>query len=383
MSGLKLSGVQVGKRIIYDQIRFLGLDCANSYVKMVGDFGSMVYPNTIKDLDARQKEIFMMEAEHKQYHNLKTDKIVFTFEGSDYIIGTARKDSIESLDKDFDRHSKDNFRKNFILAVARVAKNGDNFVICSGLPSDSFMVKKNRDSFARLHGTYTIERSGVPVTFKISYIHVELEPRGTYLNTIYQLEGDKITAKNLEIKNAKYVGILDVGYGTTDYAEFIKGSDGMVTLGDTKGINIAMSDGYTKLRANLSKDYPTIMKKPLIEIENDLRIEGMIQPSGAVIPKEVLDVEVKKAFEDVAETIIKELKTQIQTDTLNYLIFTGGAMVTLKNYFKNGLEGNYTAVSIKDAQISNAKGYLLRIYMLEKTGQLQTIITNLKEGENE
>ena len=376
---LDLGAVQVGSKKIHDQIRLLGLDCANSYVKMSGDFGELVYPNTVKTLNAKEKKLYIRETGVKKLEHKDTDEIIFTYEDRDYLIGTADRDSVESLDRDFDRHSKDNYKRNFILAVSRIANNGDNFIVCTGVPSFQFTDDEVVDSFKRLHGTYTVKRDGVDVTFKISYVYVELEPRGTYLSTVYELEDHKVFVKNKDILESKYVGILDSGYGTTDYAGFVKDSRGHVKLENVESVKFAMSDAYAKLKANLFVDYQTIDKMPLIEIEKELRVEKMLQPSGVVIPKEDLDAEVKKAFEETAENILKDLKSKVDTDSLNYLIYTGGGMVTLKDYFKEGLDGNFITASVKEPQIANARGYLIRLYILNKVGQLQELIN---EGGN-
>lgn len=385
MVNLKLSPVLVGIEKVFDQIRYIGLDVANSYVKISGiDFKTITYANTIKYLNQLDKKLFIKESERRPFDRLATDEIVFTYEGKDYLIGTTDKDSIQSLDKNLNRHASDEYKRNFILALARIAKSGDNFVVCTGVPSSYFNDEKIEESIQDIAGDYTVERNGVPVVFRITYIYVELEPRGTYLNTIYRLEDEKIFIKNKEISESKYVGILDIGFGTSDLAVFYRDNNKRVKLsGQPETLKTALSDAYLNLKENLSLKYPSIKNMPLIEIENELRMRGYIQPAGAPIPPEVLAKEVDVAFGTVAQNLISELKSAESTDNLNYMIFTGGGFLALKKHFKSKIEGEYRKIEIKSAQTSNSQGYLIRLYMLDKARKLNGLIKeSLGNGGN-
>jgi hypothetical protein len=376
MKSLKLPPVLVGEEKVFDQIRFVGLDVANSYVKIeTTDQETVVYANTVKYLNESDKRLFMKEMDRKKLEELETDEIVFTYENKSYLIGTTDRDSIQGLDKNLNRHAGDSYKRSFLLSLARIANNGDNFVICTGVPSSYYNDNEVEESLQELVGNYSIDRNDIPVTFRVSFVHVELEPRGTYLSTIYKLENEKIYVKSNEIKDAKYTGVLDLGFGTSDLALFMKDSHGRVRLAkQPETLKTALSDAYQNLKENLKNKYKSISGMPIIELESELRRTGIIQPAGAPIPREILDKEVTEAFGMVAQNIISELKSAEQTDGLNYLIFTGGGMLALQPYLKNRIEGPYQKIMIKGAQTANAKGYLIKLYMLDKSGKLKELI---------
>lgn len=345
--------------------RIIGLDIANSYVKMTSESGTITYPNTTKLLSEQQKKLIESEGRGGDVFTYVEDSGI----QNHYQIGLTDKDVISSSSTSKDRYRSEQFRREFILALARIAQNGEVFAVVTGLPSSDYLDETNKLALKELAGrTYMVLVNGNPISFTISHVFVELQPRGTYLSASYQIINGQVFVKNEELATAKYVGVVDIGWGTTDFALLTE--DGFIH--EKVGISHAMSNAYELLKENLLEEYSALRDVPLIELEAEIRKKGTIWAGEGNIPKDVIERELTRAFAATANDIISKLKNAVNLDQLNIAVFTGGGVIALREHLRGKIDGTSRKVMVSNAQEANSEGYYIRGVLVKQQGGLNS-----------
>lgn len=342
--------------------RLVGLDVANAYVKLTTGEGTEVYPNTTKLLSAEDKRVLESEGNHAEKVYTYTDDNGIS---NMYKIGLTELGVTSSFGKSDDRYRSEQFKKEFVLALAKIAQKNDVFVVVTGLPSEDYVEESNKAALKEFaNRTYSVLVDGVAVNFSISHVFVELQPRGTYLSSVYDIENGQLALKNKELTDVKYVAVVDVGWGTTDVALMTR--NGQLT--GKFGFAYGMSDAYQLLKDNLISDFKSLKKIPLIEIEAEIREHGELYAGGKLIDKERIVKELDKAFNATAIQIMSNIKNAISLDDLNVCIFTGGGVVALREQLRDKISGEYKKLIANNPQTSNSKGYFIRGLLIKQSG---------------
>jgi plasmid segregation protein ParM len=226
-----------------------------------------------------------------------------------------------------------------------VQGDSEEFNVVTGLPPSYYlafkdelaeMVKGNHSIIINTDGT---DRKKTIVVDKVKIIP---QPLGTLFQKLFNQSGvleDKDMARSR-------IGIIDVGFRTTDFAvadklEYIDKMSYSTATG--------MSNAYGLVSEHLRNQF-RIYKE-------NFELDEIIQEAKIKIAGKVHDLtQVKKeAFEQVAAKILTEMNSIWDRRELDLIFVSGGGGKALADYLLPELE---TAVLIEDSQIANVHGYL-------------------------
>ena len=221
-----------------------------------------------------------------------------------------------------------------------------NYNIVTGLPVGYFTeTKQALTQLYKGRQTITLKRNQNPVqdyTLMVNEVKVLPEPFGSLFDLILDYSGN-IVDENLA---ASKVGIIDVGFRTTDYIVV----DNLENIDRLSGSSTtALSTAYVLISELLKEEFK--ISKPIYQLDQIVR-SGSIRISGKTYNLE----EIKKhAFGVVAEKLITEINS-LWTNKweLDMVFITGGGGVALAEYLMPHFENSLLT---KEAQFANVYGF--------------------------
>lgn len=315
----------------------IGLDVANSSVKIKTPLASDVYLNTVRELKP-----YEMDGIDNGY------QIIYEYEGKMYLVGEPYGDS--SSGRGHDRYRDPQFQLETILALAKHTREGQIFKLTIGLPAEDHKRKQCHDDLRSfLEGkTYTVKIQGKEKTFTIEKLHILLQPLGSLMYRIYDENGR--TRPKLDVEKSMKILVIDVGYGTTDVVEVIN----MKPM-KYHGIDIGMMTAINDLRDFIIRDYPEITGLPLgLELDALIRDNNAISVGGGSYNI----VEQKfEAFQKTTVQLMHKIKSfgYVLAD-YDKVLFTGGSVTALAENLAPYTKG-MNASRLAEGQKANAVGF--------------------------
>jgi len=190
----------------------------------------------------------------------------------------------------------------------------NNFKVVTGLPpSRMHIADRLIDTVMNSNMVKIIDNNKVKeIEINVKEMEVVPQPLGTYWTNILDSWGN---IKNVERKD-KNIGIVDVGFATTDLAtidssEFVNEK--------SRTISIGLSDAYKEISQILS------IKYELPEKANHTLDEAIINKK-IMISGEIIDIsnEIDEVFEKLASNICAEINSTWMVNNYDELILTGG-----------------------------------------------------------
>lgn len=254
--------------------------------------------------------------------------------------------------------SKDQFDvedlKIFITAaVGLVNPDNEPVDLCVGLPFSYYIQKKDelKEGLKNVNSNMKYER--IEGVRKTSFNSIFCFPQGAgvYYSTIYDLDGN---IKDFA-QATKSVGIIDVGYRTTDFLVMGKGRNGISLKESLSGSleEEGMNKAYQMVESSVSE---TVGKEiGLVKVEKAiLWFDSQLEHKGDdidITPYEEI------SYTDLSERISSKIKLKWgeEEDSLNSIIIAGGGGQTLypvlgKKFEQSELE--------EDPSFANCRGYL-------------------------
>ena len=312
----------------------------------------------VKATDGKQKYLFpsvVGEAREIRYKtglntNSILDNLIVEVDNDKYFVGDLairQSDLIQSTISEKRINSIEN-RILFLTAFALLDGVGtgvSRFNLVTGLPVDEYLEYKNT-LMKQLQSDHVVKfinngKSNNKL-IEIERCKVIPQPFGTVFNQLLDKYGN-IQDKELASMN---IGIIDVGFRTTDYAvanklEFV---DKLSSSSTT-----ALSTAYKLISRKLKEHYD--INKPIHQLDSIIR-NGSFTYNGKEI--DITDL-IDKAFSLTVENIISEINTLWpEIWEMDKIFITGGGGLALGDYFKSYLD-NYTIIS--EGQFSNVEGY--------------------------
>lgn len=325
-------------------VRVVGIEAANSYVKIRSAKGSTVYLNTLRALSGKEEEL---RIDITDKNESRPDKMVFGYEGKSYVVADPLYSSLSTA-RDEDRYSNPNYKLAMLLGIAQHVENGDRVFVITGVPGNHYKNEVvERTIREQLFGVHTVIVNGEPRKFQIVDVKSILQPMGTIYSLIANEDGT-YTEHGEELMSSRKKIVIDIGFGSTDVAKLDE-----MTLIDYYTVNVSMVDVYKYVldRLNLTG------KLGLLEVEQLLRKGEVIRYGGRTFDN-CFEVH-KEALEVVANNIMSEIKANETLSSFDFVVFSGGGVEALYNPLKPHLVGVPNAVKVGDAQTANAEGYYL------------------------
>ncbi|WP_067924101.1 ParM/StbA family protein [Alicyclobacillus shizuokensis] len=299
--------------------------------------------------------------------------IVTTSEGT-YFVGEnantkteGRSNRTQESDRANDPISRILFKTGIALGVPDEEGEYDVFVV-TGLPNRDYdsVVKENLEKFLSEPYEITFHLGGKDITKKINFVGCVIlrQPEGSILNNTFSFTPDyketgSLLAYNPSIK--EFVGIIDIGHFTTDYALF---QDGFLVPSDkTCGSSEAAHLVYSRLRVELMSKFRNEYGMRYEPTDKDLDRavrQRKVQFNGV---DHDVTAEVDACVQEVAATIAKDVFEAWgpEATRLDQILLTGGGA----HLFEEALANEFAARKIQpftiipNPQFGNTVGYYM------------------------
>lgn len=327
--------------------RVIGLDVANSTLKVWTDELNIKYINTIKEVN-----------DAGLVYSFKADYQMFVYNKKIYEVGLTS--ATGSGGRVISRYGSEEYTMEALIAIASCLKElgskGKNQIlrIVTGVPSS--LAKNDKITGLikeKLIGKHEIKavtfEDVVPIEFEIAEVVVVPQPLGTMYDYVYDDEAEELSEKLLDQRAI----VVDIGWGTTDIAILES-----ARVRSTFSFDIGTSDYIMALQEDVATNMPEANIFSLSPHELDFKlIESNIveTPFGKFNLTEYVEKHKKEQSKRVYQEI---MGLGLEFNKFYKIILTGGGALLYEDNLKEFFDD--PRVLIKDnAVMSNCKGFWL------------------------
>lgn len=266
------------------------------------------------------------------------------YEGEEYFVGEnaiiQSENPYRALSTDRTKDIVTNIM--FLTSLALLSnKPVEQFVVVTGLPVKDFTLYKDL-YVEKFVGIHEIVVNGEPKTLMVDKVIVVPQPYGTYVSQLWKEDGDFD-----EEFASDHVGILDIGFGTSDFIQVNK-------YQYLEKFSSTSANGISSVYREISNFLTTThgIKKEQFELEDIIR-SGKMKIRGGVID---LSEEIAAAKRSLAKKIAVEIKSSwTNFMEIGMILITGGGGAFLFEELKELLGDDILLV--KNPQTANVVGY--------------------------
>lgn len=265
-------------------------------------------------------------------------------------------------DRANDTFSKVLFQTGIGMAVPHETGEFDVFLV-TGLPNKDFelSIKDNLEEFLNKPFTISFPVSGgeqITKTINIVGLEIMRQPEGavTYNQFTFSPEDFLIPSENAK----NFIGIIDCGHFTTDYALF---RDGVIMEDDiTSNSTVAVNDVYKRLRKQLTIKFDKLGYTEYQAEEEDLD-HAVLTGKVDYVEEHDVAAEVEDCVTKVAKIIAKDILDAWgnETNRVQTILLSGGGSSlfaeALKSEFAERKKRQFEVLEM--AQFSNVLGYYM------------------------
>lgn len=331
----------------------IGLDHGNGHIKGVSDLKEVQSMSAFAPINAFGEGI---AGERSKKHDVK-EYVVKDLEQEPYLWGP---DVWKSTNLHHSYTKQDRYRQKFYkqltkIALAELANNGEKTVECivvTGCPTqeaNTSLVKTLEDL---LLGDHVVSVNGHNILIEVKEVKVLPQPIGTVMDVYIDNQGF-VSDESYE---EDYVGIIDIGSGTTDL-------DGIKELNrqpdDTDTISLGMNDAYKNIAKKIKADHPDEAAGVTWEsVEYQIRSNDE-QGTYVFSKRKTIDISdlIDKVFSELADELIGKIAASWPSRSkFDKLLLTGGGaeIKPLVKAFKSW-ESDITVIG--NSQMANARGF--------------------------
>lgn len=323
-------------------VRNIGIDLGFGFVKATNGDLDIIFPSVVgagTDLTYRSELTTYVEP---------IENMAVSIDGKRYFVGDLAIRQSEILSRSMsDHHPQEKNTKVLLLTTLALYCEGENaeFNVVTGLPPGYYL--SNKDSLSDLvKGTHTVYLNVDGVDQKkviaVNKVKIIPQPLGTLFDRIFD---DKGAIKDKELAKSK-VGIIDIGFRTTDFAVVDK-LEYIDKLSYTK--TTAMSNVYAIISEYLHNRFRMYRE--------DYDLEEIVQRAQIKLDGEVYSLEdiKKEAYEELTAKILTELNSIWDKRTLDAVLLSGGGGSALAPLLLPELK---IATLVENSQTANVRGYL-------------------------
>ena len=321
--------------------RYIGLDTGYGFVKVMDGREGFILPSVVGDGSTESSERFGTR------HPDPVDDIRLTLAGSTYYVGSlaVRRSGMAHRGLTDTRDEGNVLR---ILALAGLSlfcqQPVNSFSIVTGLPPGRMHLRDR--VLATLKGQHVIGRPGragsEELVINISDLEVVPQPLGTYWSQVLNNRGH-INESNPLLEGS--VGILDIGYRTTDLVTIQTGEYAPEV---SRTIPIGFSKAYIQV-ANAIAALHRVEREP--HTLDESMMSGVISLAGAAVDISPL---VREAYESLATKLLVELRAFWEVTDYDTVLLTGGGGQALSPYLLPQIRQGRL---IENAPTANSLGY--------------------------
>ncbi|SHF87808.1 plasmid segregation actin-type ATPase ParM [Caldanaerobius fijiensis DSM 17918] len=334
----------------------IGLDLGYGYVKGINEKGKrVIFPSLVSmGHDRSLSKLFQNSA------NIMDNLHVSISDGretQEYFVGELARNESKTASFVFDENkiNHPNTRVLLATACALLMPDDDSPVhIVTGLPLEQYMHGKEEflemlKSFKAIVSIADINRSWI-----VKFDKVTLFPQAA--GAVYYSMWDNISRYLAE---GGYIGLIDIGFKTTDYIVFKLGKKILLQNEMSNTINTGMSDLYDIVGQLFSKK---------TGVMPDTRVAMEIVENGGIMhygKKVDMSKEIQMAKEEVARIIKNRIKMSWSDEMsmFNTVFLAGGGAKELEEHL---MDIYPRTVLVNDPQMANARGFLKVAEIQEK-----------------
>ncbi len=328
----------------------IAIDIGYGFVKGMNEKGEIIRFPSVVAVDRSEKMRTLLNRNNEDYSvniwptgELDKSKL--------YLVGDAAMVGGSGV-RTWEERAIDNSNLEILIATAASLLTGDEPIdLVVGLPLTYYRTQKEEviSLLSDLDLSVIVEgRDRKRV--KINSVYVFPQGAGAYYAACLTIDGE---VKNPHLINSP-VGLVDIGYRTTDILVMSKGKRGLIPREELSGgIDLGMKYAYQIIQ----NDVEDIIKKPL----DLLTIEKAIfWENSSLLHKGVeysLEEFEKLAYEELADQLTARIKIKWgdEIDSLQAVIIAGGGGEVLAPYMKNNFS---TLISMDKAAFANVEGFL-------------------------
>lgn len=304
----------------------IGLDVGYGYTKAVSPERIVSFPSLVGVVGG---DLFQLDG--RSVSRIR-------FDGREYVCGEAAlKHSILSVEvRNRDFVNSDIYRVLTLWALAELKVERASAVF--GLPVGHYAQLKPQ--VLKYGGVCEFEVNGAPVRAVLEVLEVVPQPAGTVFDLLLNRLGEPTSEEFLD----KSVGVIDVGYFTTD---LIVLEDLEFVTSKSQGCDLGISVLLESIRCELERAFKTSFA--LREVERVVR-KGAVRIEGAEHP-----VELEGHLRDFAQGVLSFVRNAWgDPRKLDVVILTGGGAELLYGLLKEEIPHLRT---VSSPVFSNARGF--------------------------
>ncbi|MCC3750099.1 MAG: ParM/StbA family protein [Halorhodospira halophila] len=321
--------------------RCIGLDMGYGFIKIDDGREGHVFPSVVGEGESGMP-MSLGVAQRSGSSELR-----ITYGGKSYLLGdyAIRHSRLAHRGLSPTRAEGDDLKILFLGALSLYARETvNNFHVVTGLPPGRMHMAD--DLVRQLRGDHEVIRHVGPSRFGVSIrlenIEVVPQPVGSFwaevLDDRGQIRGDH------PLLNGR-VGIMDIGFRTSDFATVI---DGEYSPGFCKTVPLGISFGYEEIAQELSTQYGLEREQYTLD---EAIIQGQVNVNGR--PVDIVELR-DRIFGDIATKLLVEARSMWQIQEYDHIIITGGGGRVLERYLRPELSQAQLA---QDSVTANARGY--------------------------
>lgn len=330
-----------------DITRIIGLDVANSTLKIWTNELNLKYVNTIRQIN-----------DAGLVYSFKTDYQMYVYDKQVYEVGLLS--ATGSGGRGVSRYGSENFKIEALIGITSCLKELPNFVehevlrIVTGVPSNlaknQKVINQIKNLLTGIHEVKSVTWDSVrPITFEIREVIVVPQPLGTMYDYVYDPEIDSLNEKLL---NQRAI-VIDIGWGTTDIAILET-----ARVRSTFSFNIGTSDYISDIQEDVNNTLPEASIFSLAPHELD---EAILESPIVETPFGEFDlsdyIEKWKKYE--AKRVYQEVMgLGLEFNKFYKIILTGGGSLLYENYLRELFDDPRLLIQ-DNAVMANSRGFWL------------------------
>ncbi|BCJ86283.1 ParM/StbA family protein [Effusibacillus dendaii] len=231
-----------------------------------------------------------------------------------------------------------------LASLIREKEGTFEVLVVTGCPSWEKGTKREEKLAQVFKGQHTIQMNGREKIINVKECKVLPQPIGSILDLYMDEEGN---VDRDEI-GTSYIGIIDIGYGTTD----CDGIDSLKAIPDDRiTIPVGVYDIYQRLSDYINSVNPDAYATPR---RVEMQFESDVYYSSKRLSIPIKEVK-ERIVRETAEYIINELQTRWRNRSkFDMIILTGGGAKLIRPWVQKFISDIHL---IEDYQISNVRGF--------------------------
>lgn len=327
--------------------RIIGLDVANSTLKIWTDELNIKYVNTIREVN-----------DAGLVYSFRTDYQMYVYDKSVYEVGLTS--ATGSGGRGTARYGSEEFKKEALIGITACLKELNKtdthevLRVVTGVPSslskNQKIISGIKEMLIGKHEVKSVTWDSInPITFEIREVIVVPQPLGTMYDYIYDSETDSLNEKLLD----KRAIVIDIGWGTTDIALLEN-----ARVRSNFSFDIGTADYISDLQEDVNSNLPEASIFSLSAHELDI---SLIEGNEVETPFGTFDLSAyaEKHKKNQAKRVYQEvMDLGLEFNKFFKIILTGGGALLYEKYLREFF--NDSRLLIKDnAVMSNCHGFWL------------------------